>query len=341
MVDGSSANLKRIMWLVLLFTLTVFALFYDTAWSMVSIWIRSETYAHGFIILPISLWLAWEKRAELARMEIRPNFWVLGLMVPVGFVWLLSSLVDVLVVQQLTLVTLLVLGIWAIVGNIIAAALSFALGFLFLAVPMGEDLVPPMMEFTATSTVWLIQMTGIPVYREGLYFTLPTGHWSVVEACSGIRYLIASFTLGLLYAYLTYRSLPRRLLFVLASIIVPVIANTLRAYMIVMLGHMSEMKIATGVDHLIYGWVFFGIVMMLLFWIGSLWREEPVEAPVAEASLCAPQSMGSPSNSVGFSALSTSANRSQNHCLYACVAQSLAHLELLFSGQNFAPSLSK
>jgi EpsI family protein len=140
---------------------------------------------------------------------------------------------------------------------------------------MGEDLlVPPMMEFTAKSTVWLIQQTGIPVYREGMYFSLPSGHWSVVTACSGVRYIIASVTLGLIYAYLTYRSFSRRFLFMLAAILVPILANTGRAYMIVMLGHWSDMTVAVGVDHLIYGWVFFGVVIFLLFWLGSFFRED-------------------------------------------------------------------
>ena len=174
------------------------------------------------------------------------------------------------------------MGLWAILGHQLARALAFPLLFLFLAVPMGEALVLPMMEFTATTTVWLIQQTGIPVYREGLYFTLPSGNWSVVEACSGVRYIIASVTLGLLYAYLTYRSFLRRALFVLAAIIVPVFANTARAYIIVMLGHLSDMQVATGVDHLIYGWVFFGLVMFTLFWLGSLFREDqPGAAPAS------------------------------------------------------------
>jgi EpsI family protein len=55
---------------------------------------------------------------------------------------------------------------------------------------------------------------------------------------------------------------------------VPIVANWLRAYMVVMIGHLSGMKYAVGVDHLIYGWVFFGIVMMILFWVGSFWRED-------------------------------------------------------------------
>ena len=96
----------------------------------------------------------------------------------------------------------------------------------------------------------------------------------MVEACSGLRYLIASFTLGTLYAYLTYRSLARRLVFIALSLIVPIVANGIRAYLIVMTGHLSDMQLAVGVDHLIYGWVFFGFVMLLLFWIGSFWRED-------------------------------------------------------------------
>jgi EpsI family protein len=111
----------------------------------------------------------------------------------------------------------------------------------------------------------------------------------VVEACSGIRYLIASFMVGCLYAYLTYRSLRRRLLFVGFSILVPILANWLRAYMIVMIGHLSGNKLAVGVDHLIYGWLFFGLVIGIMFWVGARWREDlddkPAPAPAAAGSL--------------------------------------------------------
>jgi hypothetical protein len=44
--------------------------------------------------------------------------------------------------------------------------------------------------------------------------------------------------------------------------------------MIVMIGHLSDNTLAVGVDHLIYGWVFFGIVIMAMFWIGARWRED-------------------------------------------------------------------
>lgn len=131
--------------------------------------------------------------------------------------------------------------------------------------------------------MWAVQATGIPVLRNGTRFELPTGTWSVVEACSGIRYLISSITLGCLYAYLTYRSNTRRAVFIGLSIVVPIVANWLRAYGIVMIGHTSGMELATGVDHLVYGWLFFGIVMFIMFWIGSYWREDDQPAPAKVA----------------------------------------------------------
>lgn len=249
------------------------AWFDTTTWSIVSIWIRSQTFAHGFLILPISLYLIWNKRRELASMAPQPNYRALPLLALFGFLWLIGNLAGVLVVEQYSLVIMIALLIWLILGSRIARVLRFPVLFLLFAVPVGDFLLPPLMEFTADFTVFALQLTGIPVYRDGLFFTIPSGQWSVVEACSGLRYLIASFTLGCLYAYLNYRSIRRRTLFILLSIVVPIVANGLRAYMIVMIGHLSDMELATGVDHLVYGWVFFGLVTLLLFWIGSFWHE--------------------------------------------------------------------
>ena len=266
-----------------LFALLLLALYYETALSMVAIWSRSDTFAHGFLILPISGWLVWTHRARLRSVEPDPSLAPIWLMLPAAAAWLLAAMVGVSVIQQLAMVALLVLGCWAVMGHRLSMVLAFPLMFLFFAVPMGEGLIAPMMDFTADSTIWMIRMTGIPVYREGLNFTLPTGAWSVVEACSGVRYIIASVTVGVLYAYLTYISWMRRILFVVISFIVPIFANTLRAYMIVMLGHMSDMEIATGADHLVYGWFFFGVVIFVMFWLGSFFREDDQMMTEAEA----------------------------------------------------------
>ncbi|MDQ3260371.1 MAG: exosortase A [Pseudomonadota bacterium] len=261
----------------------LFTWYGETTLSTLAIWQRSDTYAHGFLIFPISAYLIWTRRQELLMLLPRPSTLGLVALMGLGFVWLLADSAEVLVASQYALVAMVPVLVWAVLGHRVGLALLFPLLFLLFAVPVGEFLLLPLMNFTADFTVTALRITGIPVFREGNFFTVPSGSWSVVEACSGLRYLIASLTLGCLFAYLTYRSIWRRIAFIALSIIVPIIANGFRAYLIVMIGHLSNNKLATGVDHVIYGWVFFGFVMMLLFWLGSRWRESHKSTSSKEA----------------------------------------------------------
>jgi exosortase A len=265
---------------IVLAVLAPFFIYAGTAHSIVSIWNSSETFAHGYIILPISLWLIWKRREALARMSPAPCWPALLALAACGFGWLLAEMGDVQVVRQYAFAAMLPLTVVVVCGLRISWAIAFPLAYVLLAVPFGEVFIDPLINLTADFTVWAVQMTGIPVLRDGSNFSIPSGNWSVVEACSGVRYLIASLTLGCLYAYLTYRSRKRQLLFILLAILVPIAANGMRAYMIVMIGHLSGMALATGVDHIIYGWLFFGLVMFLMFWIGGRWRED-VSGPAA------------------------------------------------------------
>lgn len=260
-------------------------LYRDTGLAMVDIWSRSDTFTHAFLVPPISLWLIWRQRQVLLAHTPQPNFWAIFAIVVLAFGWLLGELVAVNAVTQLALVSLLVLAVPAVLGLTVARLITFPLIFLFFAVPIGDFLLPQLMAWTADFTVLALRFSGIPVYREGLQFVIPSGNWSVVEACSGVRYLIASLTVGTLFAYLNYQSTQRRVLFIGVSILVPVLANWLRAYLIVMLGHLSDNKLAAGVDHLIYGWVFFGVVIMLMFIVGSRWSEPD---PVIDANALVP-----------------------------------------------------
>ena len=254
--------------------LVLIGMFWQTFYTMVQLWKSSDTFTHGYLIFPISAWLLWRQRAELARVQPRTDLRGLMLLAAAGAGWLLADAGSVNVAAQYAFIGMLIIAVWTLLGWAFVWVAFFPLMFLLFAVPVGTFLIDPLMGITADFTVTMLKITGIPVYREGMFFSLPSGDWSVVEACSGLRYLIASATLGSLYAYLTYRSWKRRLVFAVLSFLVPIVANSVRAYMIVMIGHLSGMKYAVGVDHLIYGWVFFGFVMLLLFWIGGFWRED-------------------------------------------------------------------
>ncbi len=264
-------------------TTMVVLVYSDTILAMVKTWYGSETYNHCFFIVPVFVYFVWNKRFKLHGL---PEPSLLGLLpvAALGFLWLLGAFADVSLVKQFAVVGMIVTATAAWLGVHLARQIAFPLGFLFLSVPIGEEFLPVMMDFTASFTVTTLKLLGFPVFREGNFFSLPSGNWSVVEACSGVRYLIASVTMGLIYAYITYTRFYKRFVFVLVSIIVPIIANGLRAVLIVLLGHYSGMTIATGVDHLIYGWLFFGVIVFILFWLGSYWRDD-MGAATDEVSL--------------------------------------------------------
>ncbi|MGA7799190.1 MAG: exosortase A [Gammaproteobacteria bacterium] len=251
----------------------VLAVFWQTGQSMVSIWWRSETYAHGFLIGPIAVYLIWRQRHALAEIVPRPDWRGFALLLLLGLGWLVADVTDVLVIEQLCFVAMIPTVVWTVLGWRVVRAILFPLGFLFFAVPMGQALIPHLMNFTSEFVVKGLRITGIPVYQEGTFFAIPGMTWSVVEGCSGMRYLIASITMGFLYAYLSYRGMWRRLAFIALATVFPIIANGLRAYTIVLMGYWIDKRLALGVDHIIYGWVFFGFVMVLMFWIGTLWLE--------------------------------------------------------------------
>lgn len=291
---------SALMWLPALWAV-LFVAYRDTIHSLLDIWASSETYTHGSVVPLISLWLAWRLRHTLACLTPKPALSALVLLAGAALIWMAGDMVAVNVVTHLAFITLVILVVPAVLGWAVARALTFPLLFLYFAAPVGDFMLPWLMERTADFTVLALRLSGIPVYREGLQFVIPSGSWSVVEACSGIRYLIASLMVGCLFAYLSYRSMRKRWLFMLVALLVPLLANWLRAYMIVMIGHLSGNELATGVDHLIYGWVFFGVVILAMLFIGARWAD-PVDDVVVVPTLSAGAVASGHRSSLGWTA---------------------------------------
>ncbi len=265
---------------VLVALLVVAGAYWDTLTAIVSIWSRSGTFTHGFLIVPIVVFLVWRQRAELQVLTPKPAPLALLFLAGLVVLWSAARVLDVNAAQHFAVVLMIPATLWLLLGNAVMMRLIFPMAYLLFAVPFGEFLVPGLQDITAIITVKALQFTGIPVFWEGRYFYIPSGSFEVAEACSGVRYLIASLALGTLYAYVSYHSLWRRAALIALAVAVPVIANGVRAYGIVMIAHLSDYQLAVGVDHFIYGGVFFGTVMLLLFWLGNYFRDAPA-APVA------------------------------------------------------------
>jgi exosortase A len=248
----------------------------STVFSMLKIWYGSNTYSYGFVVVPITAFLVWRRRNELKTLCPATSFWGLALLLLFAVLWAVGNVADVQVIQQFAFVGMLDALVWTFLGNSAVRVLRFALLFLFFAVPAGQGLVGPLQRLTAAFAVNAVRLTGVPAVLNGFVISTPSGEWRIAEACSGIRYLTSSVLLGVLFAGIAFRSWKRRITLIALSAVVPIVANALRAYLIILLAYFSNNRIAAGVDHVMYGWVFFSLVTAVMIGLALGWRELPM-----------------------------------------------------------------
>jgi exosortase A len=240
--------------------------------SAVKIWYVSEIFNHCFFVLPVSLYLIWEKKDEINWRARQCTLLALPFIFLQVLLYVIGIAGDIQLFQHAAMFSLLPTLMWFYLGNHISKQLIFPLSFMLFAIPFGEELIPFLQEITADISVEMVSWTGVPLYRSGLFLEIPQGLFLVAEACSGVSFLIASIVLGNLYAYMNLKRMTTRVGFVLLSVIFPIIANAVRVFGIIMIGYASDMKHAVGADHLIYGWFFFAFVIICLLGIGEIIR---------------------------------------------------------------------
>ena len=233
----------------------------------------AENYTHRTLVLPVFFVLLWSQRVELAALPIRGVWWGLIGLIGAGSVWLIGELVFVRVVTDLAVIAMVPVAVLTVLGVRWLAALIFPLAFLLFAVPATDPLQPTLVNWTAKAAFASIQASGVPIYREGAYFMLPSGGWVVADACSGIRYLITCLMLGVMYAWSMYRSTLKRILFVAGAIIIGIVGNWIRVYLTIVIAHISDNRLLRA-DHGDFGWVLFAIFLFVYGWIGWRYRED-------------------------------------------------------------------
>jgi len=251
-------------------------LFNQEAAAAVRTWIDSTAYNHCFLVIPIAVYLIWDRRSDLTGLVAQPFPRAALAGIPVMIVWLAAERLGIMEGRQLMVVTLLQFLFISVLGWRLWFAMSGPLLYLFFLVPFGEFLVPKLQDVTTVFIRHGLDLLRIPAYIDGYTIEIPEGNFYVAEACAGLRFLIASIAFGVLYALMMYRSPGRRALFIAISIIVPVIANGFRALGIVVLGHVLGSAEAAAADHVLYGWIFFSLVILVLIGLGLPFREDEV-----------------------------------------------------------------
>ncbi len=270
---------RRPLLRLLAVTLSLAALFARDLGDMVAIWTGDRTYNHCLLVGPIVAVLVWLRRRELAQLT--PGLWRAPLLWvgAAALAWLLGELAGVGQVRHLALVAMLQGAVAACLGRQLTRGLLFPLAYLIFLVPFGAELVPPLQQLTAFLATGLLHLTGIAATLDGVFITTPAGWFEVAEACSGISFLIATVAWGALVANLLFVSARRRAAFLVACVALPVLANGLRAWATIVAAEWVGLERAGGFDHIVYGWIFFALVLALLMAGGLRWFERSIDDP--------------------------------------------------------------
>jgi exosortase A len=260
------------------------ALFNKEVVAAIQTWNASTAYNHCYLVIPIALYLLWDRRADLAGISAHPMPATLLLGLPLGGVWLIAERLGIMEGRQLAAITFAELLFLAVLGKRLWWAVAGPLLYLYFLVPFGEFLTPALQDVTTWFIRHGLEILGVPAYIDGYIIEIPQGTFFVAEACAGLRFLIASIAFGCLYALMIYRSPVRRGLFIAVSIVVPIVANGFRGLGIVYLGYLLSSPEAAAADHVIYGWVFFSAVILILIALGLPFRQDEISTRSASVS---------------------------------------------------------
>ena len=196
---------------------------------LVAHWDNDEDMSHGFFVPLIAGYIVWQKRRELASIQLRPNWLGLIVVIYAGFQFLVATLGVELFLAR----TSFVIAIWGIVfllgGWPLFRAVLFPLFLLFLMVPIPailyNEITFPLQLFASSVAETVLSALGYPVLREGNVLELASQRLQVVEACSGIRSLLALTFLALVYGHFFTRTLWIRVALFLSTVPIAISAN--------------------------------------------------------------------------------------------------------------------
>jgi len=262
----------------------ILAVFHRDAADMAGIWWHSSTFTHCLLMVPMIGWLV-SQRAALLK-PLKPAWWwpALAWMAGAGTVWLVGEAAGVGLFRQLGLVLMLQGAVAATLGEKLVRGLLFPLAYALLLVPFGEELVPLLQTLTARISLVLLHLSGLEAHIEGVFITTRAGFFEVAEACSGVNFLIAMLAYAVFAAHLCFKSLTRRIVFVAAALATTIVANALRAWGTMVAAEIWGVEAAGGIDHVFYGWIFFGLVILAVMFAARRWFDRPANDIAVDVS---------------------------------------------------------
>jgi len=287
--EGPAAmNVNRKNVAVLLLAPACFVILYrQVIVELVRDWLKDDNYSHGFLIVPLALYFAWERRRKLAQTGLLPSYWGIIFFVPAIITTVLNMHPFV---NRMAMLICLVGGLlfWGGWGRL--KVMAFPIAFLLLMIPIPaiifNPITFPLQLLSSRFGEWALTACQVPVLREGNIIQLANARLEVAEACSGIRSLISLLTLAIVYGYFVESRIWVRIVLAFAAIPVAIAANACRVAGTGLAAHYYGEEAAEGFFHAFSGWLVFVVAFVMLFVLHRLlflWKKAEKNGPMDTA----------------------------------------------------------
>lgn len=261
--------------LLVLFTL----LYWESINQLLKLWSTHDTYSHGLLVFFITIYLIVTLNKPLTRVRLKPAPLLLLPLSFIIFLWLLSSLTDTQTIELTLLPLIFIFAYISITGYQAARLLIPSLSYILIATPIWDILIPLFQSMAILVNEIALKLSGIPTYIKGTTVSIPAGTFDIEGGCAGIRYLIVTLALGGFYSLQNFKKLKPALILMTASLILPIIFNWIRIYIIIVIGHFTDMQSSLVHDHNNFGWFLYGISLIPLYFIAQRLTKKDSLAP--------------------------------------------------------------
>jgi exosortase len=287
--QGHFTSPRSLVYQALVLIALTIAVYFPILQAMVHHWDAVPDYSHGFLIVPLALWFAYERKYQLEDAPIEGNWWGLAPLAAGLLLLAIGQLGALLTPLRAGFVFTLMGLVLLILGREIFRILLFPLAFMLLMVPLPQSLVNvvafPLQLIAANWAVWSLQTLGIPVLLEGNIIHLVGGDLFVAEACSGLRSLMALLTLGVVFAHFFRRGHPyQQVILVTSTVPIAIFVNAVRVAVTGLLAHNFGQEAATGFIHEFQGLITFSVAFVLLLALGKLLQQIASERSSTKAA---------------------------------------------------------
>jgi exosortase len=248
---------KRLAGTLVLLVATFLALYWNVFVWLLDDWELDGEYSHGLAIIPLALYLAWERRRKLASLPTSPSG--TGLILVFGSLLLLAAgtLGAETFLTRISIIGTVAGTIVYVLGWRHLRELAFPVGFLLLMIPIPaiifNRVTIPLQLLASRAGEAALDALRIPVLREGNLIVLADVTLHVAEACSGIRSLMSLFTLGVLYGYFREPRSWARVVLCLSTVPIAIVTNGLRVSGTGVAAYYYGPKVADGFFHTFSG----------------------------------------------------------------------------------------